>query len=88
MIIEIKDLPPGRKIKQISVDVIFEEDGVKVSQQKITPTDNSCQQNDPVEPVEPVEPEIEKHQDIKPPAQDIKTREAKDVPDEMLNMEF
>lgn len=88
MIIEIKDLPPGRKVKQISVDVIFEEDGVKVSQQEITSTDNSRPHTEPVITGSPVEPDIEKHQDIKPPAQDIKTREAKDVPDEMLNMEF
>jgi hypothetical protein len=88
MIIEIKDLPPGRKVKQISVDVIFEEDGVKVSQQNITSTDKLCKPNDPFIHESPGEPQIEKHQDIKPPEQDFEQREAKDVPDEMLNMEF
>lgn len=88
MIIEIKDLPPGRKVKQISVDVTFEEDGVKVSQQEITSTDNSRPHTEPVITDNPVEPEIEKHQDTKSPVKDFESREAKDVPDEMLNMEF
>jgi len=88
MIIEIKDLPPGRKVKQISVDVIFEEDGVKVSQQNITSTGNLSGSNDSLIQESPGETKIEKHQDINPPAQDFDHREAKDVPDEMLNMEF
>lgn len=30
MIIEIKNLPQGRKVKHINVDITFEEDGVSV----------------------------------------------------------
>lgn len=77
MIIEIKDLPHGRKVKQIRVDVTFEEDGVKVSEQYV-----------PGDSRDPVKSEIEKDQDIKQSTQDFETREAKDVPEEMLNMEF
>lgn len=34
MIIEIKDLPEGRKVKHINVDITFEEDGVVVKTDK------------------------------------------------------
>jgi hypothetical protein len=84
MIIEIKDLPHGRKVKHINVDITFEEDGevqvqtkvedIKISKPtKIAPAP-VAESNDTDAVIErPVIPE---------------EREKKEVPQEMTDMEF
>lgn len=83
MIIEIKDLPSGRKVSRILVDITFEESSELVEQEifssdittksLIKPSESAPNNGKP---------------DSKPPPNVPKPREPIEIPDEMLNMEF
>ena len=79
MIIEIKGLPTGQKIKHINVDITFDDDGT------------ATVRTDPVfKP--PVSIEQGNTQDLPaipvPPTNNIDDRPKKDIPSEMTDMEF
>ena len=75
MIIEIKDLPEGRKVKHINVDIKFEEDGSVVVKSKTEPS-VEVEESPVVFDTAPV-----------PPVTNIE-RERKEVPPEMQDLEF
>lgn len=86
MIIEIKNLPQDRKIKHITFDITFEEDGSTAI--KTTPVFMPDRVVTPVYGpiVQPVDP-------FQPPwnvtcTADSAQREHKDIPPEMTNVEF
>lgn len=72
MIIEIKDLPSGRKVKHISVDITFEEDG--------SPVVKTSTAEEPKEEI--------KFENVEPPKVQDSQREQKEIPPEMSDMEF
>lgn len=76
MIIEIKDLPPGRKVNRILVDITFEDSGPNLIETEFNDSDREThtKTNKPSEQPKPSEP--------------IEDREHKDIPEEMMNMEF
>jgi hypothetical protein len=76
MIIEIKDLPQGRKVKHINVDITFEEDGVVVKT-KTEPTDSGSVDL----------PKFDMSENTIPVSEPIE-REHKEIPPEMTDMEF
>lgn len=85
MIIEIKDLPEGRKVSRILVDVTFEDSGEPqvVSQGFLNETGINTKANTkndqgaPETPVTIVNPEIKRDPSTNP-----------SIPTEMLDMEF
>ena len=76
MIIEIKDLPSDRKVKHITFDITFEEDGTPIVKQ--SPAQQIIQHVHaaPVPVTAPIEMPM------------VTPREHKDIPPEMTNMEF
>lgn len=72
MIIEIKNLPEGRKVKHINVDITFEEDGAVV---KTVTEEKSPQPN-------------VKFDNVPTPPQTVVEREHKEIPPEMQDLEF
>lgn len=85
MIIEIKDLPEGRKVSRILVDVTFDDAGESQSvsqsflnESSIGPkTDPKVPEESVQAPASPVSPEIKRDPATNP-----------SIPTEMLNMEF
>jgi hypothetical protein len=82
MIIEIKDLPSDRKVKHITFDITFEEDGTPivktmpiVPHQHVQTIPVTSNLNFPSTPEGPNPRSIE-------------TRPQKDIPPEMTNVEF
>lgn len=85
MIIEIKNLPEGRKVKHINVDISFEEDGPAVEVKTDTHIElGSERPHPPAPPVPPPKRVI--NEDLKPSIPE--TRETKPIPDEMKDLEF
>lgn len=92
MIIEIKDLPTDRKVKHITFDITFEEDGTPIVKgtpifphQHVQPYVSTTGVNETI-PVTsnlnyPTTPEG-------PNPRSIETRPQKDIPPEMTNVEF
>ena len=85
MIIEIKDLPEGRKVSRILVDVTFEDSGESqvsstefVNETSTNPkASNKTDHKAPETPVAIVNPEIKRDPAMNP-----------GIPTEMLDMEF
>lgn len=82
MIIEIKDLPSDRKVKHITFDITFEEDGTPivktmpiVPQPIVQPSPVTSNLNFPSTPEGPN-------------PRGIESRPQKDIPPEMTNVEF
>lgn len=99
MIIEIKDLPPGRKVNRILVDITFEESGQDGLEPATEPSSNvSNQQSKSVpdlgdnntkvtaEAPQSIAPEPEIPY-ISKPSMDV-DREPRSIPPEMLDMEL
>lgn len=101
MIIEIKDIPQGKKIKHLSVDIdftdsestsvnSFEDDfePIKTVQKKVSKTSKVSQVSQFINPVNPVsESKQESKKDLLPDV-NISDREEKEIPQEMTNAEF
>ncbi len=83
MIIEIKGLPDGHKIKHINVDITFADGSCVVKT-------HAEQRHDlKVEHVQNVEHNDDDHREvIAAPSNDIDTRPKKEIPPEMTDMEF
>lgn len=96
MIIEIKDLPEGRKVKHINVDISFEEDGnVKVQTNnnidfyEMPTTVNYSTASEKDENIEEKVESTESTESVKIEKPVIKERKAnKDIPPEMTDMEL
>lgn len=91
MIIEIKDLPEGRKVKRILVDISFEDNGISPPGDTLREESRkSVSSNEHFENIENVEIPVTDNtlevQKVKIPS--IETREKAPVPAEMLNIEF
>lgn len=79
MIIKVEGLPQGQKIKHINVDIQFEDD-VAIVKTKTEPS---------VKSVEDKDSNIEFDRPVHPGASDSdETREQKDIPKEMTDVEF
>lgn len=78
MIIEIKDLPSGRKVSRILVDITF-EDSSELVEQEIFSSDVTMKS-----PIKTSESAPEKGSGTVSEG----SRTPVDIPDEMLNMEF
>lgn len=93
MIIEIKDLPHGRKVKHINVDITFEEDGGVVVNASSDTQPSISTRNFPESPIDPKDPidhqetQSESPSDIERPVIS-EDRPKKEVPSEMLDLEF
>lgn len=89
MIIEIKGLPEGQKIKHINVDVTFDDSGEVVVKTVMDPNVKKIEKLD-LPPMPKPEPPRNMRRDHKEerPVIDIEKREVKDVPNEMKDMEF
>ena len=83
MIIEIKDLPSGRKVSRILVDITF-EDSSELVEQEILSSDTTMKSSIKL----PESAPNNGKPDSKPPPNVPKPREPIEIPDEMLNMEF
>ncbi len=84
MIIEIKGLPEGQKIKHINVDIEFDDSG-EIESVNVNPlTEGSYKTNAKEQSVTNLKPVIQA-----PPATSQDTnREQKEIPNEMKNIEF
>lgn len=94
MIIEIKDIPQGKKIKHLSVDIDF-TDSDSTSVNEYEPTIKTVQEKTPKVPqvsqfMNPVktEPKQEIQKNDLLPEVNISNREEKAIPEEMANAEF
>lgn len=92
MIIEIKDIPQGKKIKHLSVDIDF-TDSENSSENEIKPVVKTVSEKMPVpEKVVKVKKTPEKEQKVEKldslPEVNITDREEKAIPEEMTNLEF
>lgn len=85
MLIEIKDLPPGQKIKKISVDITFEDSGEIHCEQTVDTRDSAPVSDKQFIPEPPSPPNPPESRIIK---EDGKVREHKEIPPEMKDMEF
>ena len=87
MIIEIKDLPEGRKVQRILVDIVFEDSGTPEESQTLNvsnPGNTIKKENkDRTEPLVHTEPVLETTKDT-----DFENRPERAIPQEMLNIEF
>ena len=84
MIIEIKGLPEGQKIKHINVDISFDDSGD--IQDINTKADIGSYKQPENIPTEPVMPQNESFKEYE--VQSIEKREKKEIPDEMRDIEF
>lgn len=97
MIIEVKDIPQGKKIKHLSVDIDF-TDSENTSVNEYEPTIKTVQDKTPkVSQVSQVsqfmnsevsEPKQETQKNDLLPEVNISNREEKAIPEEMTNAEF
>ena len=100
MIIEIKDIPQGKKIKHLSVDIDFtdSEDSERTSVNEYEPTIKTVQEKaSEIQKVSQVsqfmnsevpEPKQETQKNDLLPEVNISNREEKAIPEEMTNAEF
>lgn len=97
MIIEIKDIPQGKKIKHLSVDIDFTDS--ESSENEIKPVVKTVSEKMPVpEKVVKTKKTPEKEQKVESvertekldslPEVNITDREEKAIPEEMTNLEF
>ena len=85
MIIEIKNLPNGQKIKHVHIDIDFDDNG-NVSEERVS-VNNDIQQSNEFKKNEQftnLEPHIHESKEI----QHEEARERMDIPPEMLDGEF
>ena len=88
MIIEIKNLPTDRKVKHITFDISFEDDGTPVVKTS-TPTVETTTKPTPASPSVQAAPQPQQNNQPTPtPVVDNTNREHKEVPPEMTDMEF
>lgn len=97
MIIEVKDIPQGKKIKHLSVDIDFtdSEGSENTSVNEYKPTIKTVQEKAPkvsqvsqfMNPVK-TEPKQETQKNDLLPEVNISNREEKAIPEEMTNAEF
>lgn len=83
MIIEIKDLPPGRKVNRILVDITFEDSGSNLIKTEFNSFDSIDNPTD-----NPSTTYKQKGPDVPKPSEPTEERKHKDIPDEMKNLEF
>ncbi len=88
MIVEIKDMPSGRKIKNISIDISFDDDTISIGQvpkpvQTYTPSPVYSAE------VQTSTQDISSQTTVTPAADTmVPPREKKDIPQEMKDIEF
>lgn len=92
MIIEIKGLPDGHKIKHINVDITFADGSCVVkthAEQRHDVKVEHVQSVQSVQSVQNVEHNDDDHREvIAAPSNNIETRPKKEIPPEMTDMEF
>jgi hypothetical protein len=88
MIIEIKDLPHGRKVKHINVDITFEEDGT-ISTIVKDEVDTTASSEKGASRAQSQETESDvKFESTETPTPNLEDRPKKEIPPEMQDMEF
>ena len=95
MIIEVKDIPQGKKIKHLSVDIDFTDSSENDFVNEYEPTIKTVQDKTPkvsqvsqfMNPVK-TEPKQETQKNDLLPEVNISNREEKAIPEEMTNAEF
>lgn len=85
MIIEIKNLPNGQKIKHVHIDIDFDDNG-NVSEERVSVNNSVQKTDDDMKNEQPIG--LEQHVHESKEIQREEPREKMDIPPEMLDGEF